>query len=282
MTYSSIWKDFENVSVRQQWVDVGGIRTRFLASGPEGSPQTLIFLHGEGGHAEIYSRNLGPHGAHLNTIALDMLGHGWTQKTYEKIEISSYVEHLVRFLDVMGIERAHVSGAALGGWVAARFALVYPDRLRRLVLNCTSGSIRRPDGFSAPFQRATEDPRWEMVRATLEWSMANPASVTDDLVAIRKAIYSSAGSHSSLKNIMLGETDVEERNLLSAEEWHSIKAHSLVLWTTHNPLAPMQEGHRISRMISGSSLVVMENCGSSPQFEDPRTFNSVHLDFLTS
>jgi 2-hydroxy-6-oxonona-2,4-dienedioate hydrolase len=282
--YSSVWTDLESVSFRQQWIEVNGVRTRFLASGSEADRPSLIFLHGAGEYAEAYSRNLGPHGHHFQTFALDMVGHGWTDKPDVRMEVPVYVDHLVRFLDAMKIEKAHISGQSLGGWVAARFALMHPDRLDRLVLNSTCGSVLQPDvvsRFEQLFQRAVDNPTSDFVKAMLEWSMADPERVTDDLIAIRQAIYSSAGFKEAMKNVLvLQDADIGKRNLLSTEDWNSIKAPTLVVWTTHNPLNLMREGHRISTMIHGASLVVMENCGNWPQFEDAKTFNSVHIDFL--
>jgi 2-hydroxy-6-oxonona-2,4-dienedioate hydrolase len=282
--HSSVWTDLESVSFRQQWIDVNHVRTRFLSSGSEAEHPSLIFLHGAGGYAEAYSRNLGPHSRHFRTYALDMIGHGWTDKPDVRMEIPVYVDHLVRFLDAMKIERAHISGESLGGWVAAKFALMHPDRLDRLVLNSTCGSVVQPevmDQFGQLFQKAAETPTWDAVKAMLEWSMADPERVTDDLIAIRQAIYSSAGFKEAMKNVfVLQDMDIRKRNLLSTEDWNSIKAPTLVVWTTHNVANPMREGHRISIMIPGASLVVMDNCGNWPQFEDAQKFNSFHIDFL--
>ena len=46
------------------------------------------------------------------------------------------------FFDVIGAERAHLSGESLGGWVASRAAVDHPDRIDRLVLNTAGGSQR--------------------------------------------------------------------------------------------------------------------------------------------
>jgi 2-hydroxy-6-oxonona-2,4-dienedioate hydrolase len=286
MIRSSVWTELEGVSFRQEWINAGGIRTRFLASGWDTDYPSLIFLHGMGGFAEAYSRNLGPHGRHFRTFAIDMIGHGWTDKPNVRMEIPAYVDHLVRFLDAMKIEKAHISGESLGGWVAARFALLHPDRLDKLVLNSTWGSVDQPEAmtqFGQLFQRAVDNPNWDFVKAMQDWSLADPERVTDDFVAIRQAIYSSAGFEQAMKNILvLQDIDIGKRNLLSTEDWGGIKAPTLVVWTTHNPAMQMREGHRISTMISGASLVVIENCGNWPEFEAAGKFNSFHIDFLAS
>lgn len=284
MNYSSIWADLRGVGFCQNWVSAGGLHTRYLASGDESHPP-LVFLHGTGGHAEAYCRNLGPHGRHFRTYSIDMIGHGWTDKPDVSMEIPIYVDHLLRFLDAMKIERAHVSGESLGGWVAARFALMYPDRLDRLVLNTTGGSAARPEVMARIkelSQRAADDPSWDFIKARLEWLMADPMQVTDDLVATRQAIYASDGFKHAMKNaLVLQEMGIRKRNLLSDSDWARIAAPTLVLWTTHDPTNPVDEGRRIALLIPNSRFVVMDHCGHWPQFEDADTFNSVHIDFLS-
>ena len=64
--FESVWSDLQGMSFSQGYVEAAGINTRYLHSGSPDKPG-LIFLHGTGGHAEAYTRNLGPHGEHFNT-----------------------------------------------------------------------------------------------------------------------------------------------------------------------------------------------------------------------
>jgi 2-hydroxy-6-oxonona-2,4-dienedioate hydrolase len=63
----------------QGYLDAGGVRTRYLHAGDPSKP-ALVFLHGSGGHAEAYVRNLEAHAEHFSTWSIDMLGHGYTDK----------------------------------------------------------------------------------------------------------------------------------------------------------------------------------------------------------
>lgn len=281
--YRSLWGDLRGACFEQGYLDAGGIRTRYLRSGRQGAP-LLVMLHGTGGHAECYSRNLAQHGAHFDTYAIDMVGHGWSDKPDTPYEIDVYVEHLRAVLDTLGCERAHVSGESLGGWVAARFALKYPARVERLCLNTTGGATMNPQVMAkikASSRAAVENPSWEAVRARLAWLMADAASVTDDLIACRQAIYQQPGFLRALENILvLQEPDIRLRNNLSAEEWAAIRALTLVVWTSHDPTAPPSVGEGIAGLIPGARFALMDNCGHWPQFEDAATFNRLHIDFL--
>jgi len=114
--YRSIWSDLQGVSFSQGYKDANGVRTRYLHSGADDKP-VVLFLHGTGGHAEAYCRNIGPHGEHFSAWAIDMLGHGLTDKPDYDYEIPRYIDHIAGFLDAIGAEKASLSGESLGGWV---------------------------------------------------------------------------------------------------------------------------------------------------------------------
>ncbi len=244
----------------------------------------LIFLHGTGGHAEAYTRNLAAHGKHFDTWSIDMIGHGWTDKPRHPYEIKHYVDHLIRFMDSQNIATAHVSGESLGGWVASQFAIDYPDRIDRLVLN-TAGGFRAEavvmERIKSLSLRAVKDPSWDFIKARVEWLMAKPGNATTDLIACRQAIYSQPGAVEAMENaLVLQEMEVRLRNLITPASYATIAAPTLVLWTSHDPTAEVSEGRRLSEMIPRSEFIVMDGCGHWPQWEDPALFNRLHIDFL--
>jgi len=281
--FESVWQDLANVEFKQGWRDAGGVRTRYLCSGQDDKP-LLVFLHGSAGHAEAYTRNLKAHAEHFWTWSIDMLGHGWTDKPGKDIEIADYVGHLVDFIDSLGVEKAYISGESLGGWVAAKFAAWHPDRLHKVVLNTMGGSRAEPSVMNTIrtlSMRAAEDPSWDFIKARLEWLMADPAQVHDDLVACRQRIYAQEGFVEAMKNIMcLQDPEIRARNLISDDEFDAITADAMVLWTSDDPTADVEEGRKIASRIKNARFEVMEGCGHWPQFEKPEEFNRIHLDFL--
>jgi 2-hydroxy-6-oxonona-2,4-dienedioate hydrolase len=86
-----------------------------------------------------------------------------------------------------------------------------------------------------------------------------------------------------MKRIMcLQEMEIRRPNMISAEQYRSIKAPTLIVWTSHDPTATPEEGKQIADMIPGSKFKVMNECGHWPQFEDADGFNRVHIEFLRS
>ena len=283
MTPHSFWIDLRAGAFEQGYLKAGSYRTRYLHAGSKGLPP-LILLHGTGGHAECYSRNLVQHGAHFDTYAIDLVGHGYSDKPSFPYEIDTYVEHVRTVIDTLGFSKIRLSGESLGGWIGARFALKYPTRVERLVLNTTGGATMNPDvmqRIKMLTMAAVENPTWDTVKARLEWLMADPATVTDDLIACRQAIYKSPGMREAMPHILcLQEPDIRLRNNLTDAEWRAIKAPTLVLWTDKDPTAAAEVGERLASLIPNSQFALMKQCGHWPQFEDPATFNALHIKFL--
>ena len=281
--FESVWVDLQGVPFSQGYLNAGGFRTRYLHAGDRHKP-ALVLLHGSGGHAEAYVRNLESHAEHFSTWSMDMLGHGYTDKPGHPLEIRHYVEHLRAFLDAIGAQRAHLSGESLGGWVVSRFAVDHPDRLDRLVLNTAGGSQADPEVMKriiALSMAAAENPSWETVQARIKWLMADKSKDYDDIVASRQRVYRQPGFVGTMRDIMaLQDPDIRQRNLLGPADYGAISAPTLVLWTSDDPTADVGEGRRIAQMIPGARFEVMAGCGHWPQYEDPKTFNRLHIDFL--
>ncbi|SOJ57270.1 4,5:9,10-diseco-3-hydroxy-5,9, 17-trioxoandrosta-1(10),2-diene-4-oate hydrolase [Mycobacterium simulans] len=284
--FESVWSDLQGVPFEQGYLlagGAGGIRTRYLRAGHPGAP-VLLLLHGSGGHAEAYVRNLAAHAEHFWTWSIDMLGHGFTDKPGHPLEIHHYVEHVMAVVRAIGVERISLSGESLGGWVAARAAVDHPDVIDRLVLNTAGGSQADPEVMQRIIDlsmAAAEDPTWETVQARIKWLMADKSKGYDDLAASRQRIYRQPGFVAAMRDIMaLQDPDIRARNLLGPEEYGAITAPTLVLWTSHDPTADVPEGRRIASMIPGARFEVMSGCGHWPQYEDAKTFNRLHLDFL--
>ncbi|MBI2698488.1 MAG: alpha/beta hydrolase [Mycobacterium sp.] len=281
--FESVWSDLQGVAFSQGYLTAGGIRTRYLQAGDPSLP-VLILLHGSGGHAEAYVRNLAAHAEYFWTWSIDMLGHGYTDKPGHPLEIRHYVEHLMAVVGTIGAERIHLSGESLGGWVAARAAIDHPAVIDRLVLNTAGGSQADPvvmKRIIALSMAAAEDPTWETVQARIKWLMADKSKDYDDLVASRQRIYRQPGFVAAMRDIMaLQDPEIRARNLLGPAEYGSITAPTLVLWTSDDPTADVPEGRRMASMIPGARFEVMPGCGHWPQYEDAKTFNRLHLDFL--
>jgi len=182
----SIWVAWMGSEVKQTFYRAGSIRTRAVEAG-SGTP--LILLHGAGGHIEAYSRNLAEHAKHFHVYAIDMIGHGFTDRPDIAYELDDFANHLRDFLDAIGARTAILSGESLGAMVSIRFTTRFPERVQKLVLNTGMMGSRDEKGREE-IRDALERSRAaaggvtrETVKRRLEWLMHEPAkSVTEELI----------------------------------------------------------------------------------------------------
>ncbi len=76
--------------------------------------------------------------ARHRVILFDNRGAGQTDKPREPYTMPQFAADVVGLLDAVGVERAHVFGVSMGGMIAQHVALDYPERVRGLVLGCTT------------------------------------------------------------------------------------------------------------------------------------------------
>jgi len=277
----TIWTGLADLDYTVRHVEVSGSSTRVLEHGA-GDP--LILLHGTGGHLEAFSRNLRALGERYRVVLYDFPGHGWSALTTRDLEIEDYLEHLHQLMAVLGIERAHLSGESLGGWVAIKFAAKHPDRVDRLILNTPGGTMATPEVMErirSLSQAAADDPSEDRIRARLEWLMADPGSVTDELVEVRQGVYRRPGFARSMRHILcLQDPAIRSRNRITDGELESIRCPSLVIWTSDDPSGPAKAGMDIAERIPGGEFLYIDGAGHWPQWEQPERFDAAVLEFL--
>ncbi len=97
----------------------------------------------------------------FKTIVFDNRGAGRTDKPKMDYTIKMFADDTVGLMDVLNIEKAHVSGASMGGGIAQEVAINYPQRVEKLILMCTacggSESIIASDEILQTLASRTED-----------------------------------------------------------------------------------------------------------------------------
>jgi 2-hydroxy-6-oxonona-2,4-dienedioate hydrolase len=278
---ATIWTELTGIDFHLGTVDAGGVPTRSLRAG---SGEPVVFLHGTSGHLEAFARNIGAHAERYECHAIDMLGHGYTGKPDFPYEIPRYRDHLLSYLDAAGIASAHIVGESLGGWVGARTAIDAPDRVASLQLLCAGGTVANPqvmERIRTSTREAVARDDVELTRARMRLLMAHPEDATEELVAVRHAIYHQPDFVANIDNLLcLQQMEVRMRNILRPEHLARITAPTLVVWGRNNPFGEVPEAARMHEAIGGSELVLLEDCGHWPQHEKADRYNALSLEFL--
>lgn len=101
----------------------------------KGKGKPLILLHGNGEDSSYFESQMDYFSQTRRVIAVDTRGHGRSPRGTAPFTIRQFAEDLREFMEEMGSERADLLGFSDGGNIALIFALRYPERVDRLILN---------------------------------------------------------------------------------------------------------------------------------------------------
>jgi len=287
----TIWTEFMGLPVKQEFYDVKGVRTRVIESGTQNN-KTLIMLHGTGGHAEAFARNFRSHAPHFRVIAMDMIGHGFTDAPAIQYGMATFVEHLAAFVETIGAEKVYLCGESLGGMVAAHYAIQNPSRVEKLVLNTALLMRRTPEGrkeladLLARSRRASGEMTRDAVKARMNWLMHDPEkNLIPELVDIRFKIYTQAGRGPILSQIsqeiiggLLDDTWTDKWS--NEEHLRNLQCPVQLIWSTHNPGNSPEHAKSALNYLRDGRMTVLDDCGHWPQWEQADAYNKIQLEFL--
>ncbi|MBX6751707.1 MAG: alpha/beta hydrolase [Micromonosporaceae bacterium] len=121
-----------------QYAEVNGLRLYYETSG---SGRPLILLHGGLGAGEMFGPVRTALAQSHQVIAVDLQGHGRTADIDRPIDPWFMADDIAALIDHLGLDRPDLVGYSLGGGVALRAAVRYPEKIGRVV--AASAFIRR-------------------------------------------------------------------------------------------------------------------------------------------
>ena len=217
----------------------------------KGKGEPLILLHGNGENSEYFRGQIDVFSKQYHVYAVDTKGHGKTPRGEKPFTIRQFADDLLCFMDKQQIERAHLLGFSDGGNIAMVFAIHYPDRVNRLILN---GANLNPNGVRRSIQIPIE----------IGYKFAKRFAEKSD----------SARLNAEMLGLMVNDPNVEPEKLAG------IKAKTLVIAGTKDMI---KEEHTrlIASSIPNSKLVFLKGNHFIAN-KHPGEFNRTVMDFLCS
>jgi len=265
-------------------VDGADVDARYLAGG-EGPP--LILLHGIGLDAATVSwRHAMPVLAEDHTVyALDLPGHGASDKPRRTYTTEYYVDTLSAFIDELEIEGAGLVGISMGGAVALGHALDGGDP-EGLVLVDSYGLGQDAywrSGASVALRMPFADSMlWGSVgsRMAVRSSLRGLAgrSLPDELVDdVHDAV--SPATMRAMRSWQRHEFQADGLRTDYTERLPSLETETLLIHGRDDPLLPVSWSERANSQLPDSELAVIEGCGHWPPRERPEQFNRAVGEF---
>lgn len=243
-----------------------------------GSGHPLVLLHGLGLNLHLWDSQFAPFAGDFRVIRYDLRGFG--QSIPSTPAPFSHAEDLKVLLDHFKIERAHILGLSLGGRIALDFALLYPERLDRLVLvDAALGGYRFAEDWYARMAIIMQHGKDGDIAAAKRLWLAHP--LFDSIRAhnrnkqrFEQIASSDPGWH------WLHQGFEQSINPSAAKRLHEIKAPTLVVVGEHDLPDFQAIADLLQANIAHAKKKVLAGAGHMANMEAPEQFNETILRFL--
>ena len=257
-------------------ITIYGQKIHYIEAG-SGSTN-VILLHGLGGSSQVWQFNIGPLAEKYHVFVPDQIGFGKSDKPLVNYRIRTYVDFLDQFYKQLKIERATLVGNSMGGWIAAIYAATYPERVDKLVL-ADAGGYAPPKDFDTRAFFALNPTTREGMKVLSAKVFYNKAFLSDAAIDQAMAARLAAGDGFTIKSIT--ESIIRGEDFLD-DIVKKIKQPTLIVWGREDGLIPLSEGERFHKDITGSTLIVFDQCGHVPNIEKAGEFNAAVIKFLSA
>jgi pimeloyl-ACP methyl ester carboxylesterase len=232
--------------------EVGGRRVRYRAIG-DGEP--VVLLHGLSGSWRWWEDTARALAARWRVLLPDLPGHG-SRPSLQAPALAGAAEWLRAWFEAVELDRAHLIGHSLGGFVSARLASRHPELVERLVLVAPAGVPERSLlGSALPLLAGLRRASPAFLRL-----LVTDAARAGPLTLLRAA-------HDLLDDDL-------------RDELGSVTAPTLLVWGGRDPIVPVRHARTFRTLIPDARLVVLREAWHVPMVEQPAAFSEAVTAFL--
>ena len=275
-----------NPSLSPQTVQVKGHTIFYVVKG-EGEP--LLMIHGFGAGLWVWEKQIEALSRFYRVYALDLIGHGFSDRPRIDYTPETYIHFLKDFMEGVGLKRASLIGNSMGGGIAWAMAILFPERVHRLILiDCAPPDVLdqvKNDSFKTLV--AIKDVpllshlviagrNKDSIKQVLKECIFNIQLVTPEIVNRQYQISRIKGTtwvlYSTFKN---GKGAEGMQYSLS-----SFPPPTLLIWGEKDLIFSPSLGEVLHRAIKDSTFHVIKGSGHIPMWENPEETNRLILSFL--
>ena len=244
---------------------------------PDGEP--LLMIQGLGTDSRGWAFQRLAFGRRFRCYAIDNRGVGRSGRPPGPYSLFQMADDAVRILDAEGVDAAHVMGASMGGAIAQIIGVLYPHRVRSLVLACTAcrhHAWRRE--LLADWAAAVQEKGMAALGDDgLQWligpRLRRRFGLWLNLLA-RIVLQSPPEPFVAQVDAILDMSD-ELRFELGA-----VTVPTLVITGSQDALTPVGDAEELAELIPHARLVVIPRAAHGLMVETPNAFNAAVLEFF--
>jgi len=256
-----------------QFIRIDGMDVHIRDEGPRDDPQPILLVHGTSASLHTWDGWAQALKTRHRVIRFDLPGFGLTGPSPSgDYTLAAYSRFVVDVLEKLGIKQAILAGNSLGGAVAWKTAVDYPDRVSKLILVDSAGYPYEPESIPIGFRLAQIRALAPLLQRLLPRSLiessvrnvyADPSKVTPELVDRYYELTLREGNRKALGDRF------KAGNERFSSQIKQVKQPALVLWGAQDRLIPVAQAQLFAKDIAGSQLQVFDGLGHVPHEEDP-------------
>jgi pimeloyl-ACP methyl ester carboxylesterase len=262
-------------------IDTRTTTTHFLDAG-SGAPIVLLHGSGPGVSALANWRFAIPELATTHrALAPDLIGFGQTSTDRPpRVDLGAWVEHVVEFVDALGLERFHLVGNSMGGAIAYAFAVAHPDRVDRIVTMGTLGvPVPITDALDQVWGYTPDLDRMRSIIRLFAWDQRYAAD--EDLVRLRYEQSQDPSTRERYEAMFPAPRQAAVDAAVVPEQALRALPHPvLLIHGRDDRVVPLATSLRMAELLPNSRLAIFPNCGHWVQIERRVEFPHVVRSFL--
>jgi pimeloyl-ACP methyl ester carboxylesterase len=264
-------------TVVRHFLGQNGKRISYLAAegAQAGTRPAILLLHGSGVSARSWTFQLQDLGHALRVLAIDLPGHGESEPI-DEVTLDGYASTARGFLDALGTGPVLVVGHSLGGAVAQVLAARHPQMVRGLVLLSTCAQLPGRGGVPQSFYRYLPG----SIQKVLFLSTAR--KILFSPFAVRQATALGMDELQACRPETILKDVAAAQAMDLREVARKLRVPTVILCGGRDNLTPPALSERLSELIPGSRLLIVEGAGHMLPLEAPGRVNQEILDFVNS
>jgi pimeloyl-ACP methyl ester carboxylesterase len=275
-----------NPSLTPYTLSING-HTIFYAVKGEGAP--LLFIHGFGAGMWVWEKQIEPLSQSYRVYAVDLLGHGFSDRPRISYTPEAYLQFLRDFMDGVGVEKATLIGNSMGGGLAWAGAIAFPERVHKLILiNAIPPDVLtqvKNESFRTlaaikdipflPYVVIASRSR-NSIKRVLRECVSDARLLTPEVIERQYRLSRIRGSPWVLYSILKNAKEA----LTFKDALSNIRQPTLLIWGEKDLIFPPPVGEGLHRAIPGSEFKLIKGSGHIPMWEAPDQVNPLILSFL--
>jgi pimeloyl-ACP methyl ester carboxylesterase len=270
--------------LESKFLTVEGVRLHYQELG---SGYPVICIHGAGPGASAESNfklNAPAFAEKFRVILYDMPQYGKSDRvvlTEPRLKYNARI--LNGFMGALGVDKAHIVGNSMGGQVAMKLGIDFPDRLTRVVIIGSGGmtSVFAPSPVEGVKMIARyykgNGPSREKLRELLQTILYDSSLLTEETFEER---YQASIDPATVELFGKRQGEMPRENL--GPDLHKLKAKLLAIWGMDDRFGALDVGLQITRTVPDGQMHIFTRCGHWAQVEHAAEFNRLVVDFLAN